>query len=107
LSNRTLRAISRPDDYASLALMIAFFLAGTLAVPNQPEKGEAALIAFFGLTAFFLVYVPFSKICHYLYYPFTRYFLGLTLGRRGVWPPARGRRGSASSADGTAAGRPS
>jgi hypothetical protein len=30
--------------------------------------------------------VPFSKISHYLYYPFTRYYLGKTLGRRGVYP---------------------
>jgi hypothetical protein len=44
------------------------------------------MIAFFILTAFFLIYVPFSKISHYLYYPFSRIFLGRTLGRRGVWP---------------------
>ncbi len=92
LADRRLRAISRPDDYASLVLMIAFFLAGALAVPNTPEEGEAALIAFFGLTAFFLVYVPFSKICHYLYYPFTRAMLGRSLGHRGVLPPARAGR---------------
>lgn len=98
LTDRRLRAVSRPDDYASIVLMIAFFLAGTLAVPNKPEEGEAALIAFFVLTAFFLVYVPFSKICHYLYYPFTRYFLGRTLGHRGVLPPARhGRRAPAAA----------
>ncbi|MCK7484043.1 MAG: hypothetical protein M0C28_49015 [Candidatus Moduliflexus flocculans] len=45
-------------------------------MPNRPESGEGPLIAYFGLTAFFLVYVPFSKICHYLYYPFTRFYLG-------------------------------
>ncbi len=46
--------------------------------------------SFFILTAFFLIYVPFSKISHYLYYPFTRYYLGKTLGHRGVHPPVRG-----------------
>ncbi|MEN6312062.1 MAG: hypothetical protein ABFD80_11050, partial [Acidobacteriota bacterium] len=47
----------------------------------------------FALTAFFLVYVPSSKICHNLYYPFTRDFLGRTMGHRGTLPPksARGR----------------
>jgi hypothetical protein len=30
--------------------------------------------------------VPFSKISHYLYYPFTRYYLGKSLGYRGVYP---------------------
>ena len=30
--------------------------------------------------------VPFSKIGHYLYYPITRYYLGRSLGYRGVFP---------------------
>ena len=38
------------------------------------------------LTAFFLFYVPFSKISHYIFYPFTRWYLGKTLGHRGVYP---------------------
>jgi hypothetical protein len=33
--------------------------------------------------------VPFSKISHYLYYPFMRYYLGRTLGYRGVFPIQR------------------
>jgi hypothetical protein len=32
---------------------------------------------------FFLVYVPFTKISHDLYYPFARYALGRTLGSGG------------------------
>ena len=44
------------------------------------------MLTFFLLTAFFLIYVPFSKISHYLYYPFTRYWLGKTLGHRGSLP---------------------
>jgi len=86
LRNPVLRAVSTPDDYAAILLMIAYFALGILAVPNRPERGEGPMIAFFILTAFFLVYVPFSKISHYLYYPFGRYFLGRTLGRRGVLP---------------------
>ena len=46
-------------------------------------------LAYFFLTAFFLVYVPFSKISHYLYYPFARWYLGRTLGHRGVMPLKR------------------
>jgi hypothetical protein len=87
LASPVLRAVSTPDDYASLILMILYFGAAALAVPNTPERGEGPLIAYFGLTALFLVYVPFSKICHYLYYPFTKVFLGRTFGHRGVWPP--------------------
>jgi hypothetical protein len=106
LSDRRLRAVSRPDDYAAVILMILFFSAGVLAVPNRWREGEAPLIAFFALTAFFLVYVPFSKIGHYLYYPFLRYDLGRSLGHRGVLPPARKVRPPAAPS-GRAAGRPS
>jgi nitrate reductase gamma subunit len=92
LNNPVLRRISSPDDYFSLVLLIVWFAAAVLALPNRPEKGEWPLICYFGLTAFFLVYVPFSKICHYLYYPFTRFYLGRSLGHRGALPP-RGTKG--------------
>jgi len=86
VSNPYMRAISSPDDYFSLILLTVWFLFATLAAPNQPQKGEFFLIVYFFMTAFFLIYVPFSKISHYLYYPFTRYYLGKTLGYRGVFP---------------------
>jgi hypothetical protein len=79
----------------ALMLTVWFFFA-MLAVPNQPEKGEAVLLIYFWLTAFFLIYVPFSKISHYLYYPFTRYYFGKTMGYRGVYPLQKeSRRGMA------------
>jgi len=85
-----MRAISSPDDYFSLLLLTVWFFFGVLAAPNNAAGGEGSLLTFFLLTAFFLVYVPFSKISHYLYYPFTRYYLGKTLGHRGVYPVQRG-----------------
>lgn len=84
-----MRVISSPDDYFSLALLTVWFAFAFLAVPNSTAGGEWQLLTFFWLTAFFLVYVPFSKISHYLYYPFTRYYLGKTLGYRGVYPLRR------------------
>ncbi len=81
-----IRRISTPDDFFSVALLTVWFAAGVLAAPNDTARGELHLLAYFLLTAFFLVYVPFSKISHYLYYPFTRYWLGRTLGYRGVFP---------------------
>jgi len=91
-----MRAISSPDDYFSLALLTVWLASATLAAPYGAEEamalassGFALRLAFFLLTAFFLVYVPFSKISHYLYYPFTRYYFGKTMGYRGVYPARR------------------
>ncbi len=85
-----MRALSSPDDYFSLILLTVWFFFAFLSVPNQTTNGETHLLTYFLLTAFFLMYVPFSKISHYLYYPFTRYYLGKTLGHRGVYPVQRG-----------------
>ena len=85
LVNPSIRLISSWDDYFSLMLMILYFALAFFAIPNNYQKSEWPLILFFGLTAFFLIYVPFSKIGHYLYYPFTRFFLGRTMGHRGVY----------------------
>jgi nitrate reductase gamma subunit len=86
-----MRAISSPDDYFSLILLTVWFFFATLAVPNT-SAGETILTIYFWVTAFFLIYVPFSKIGHYLYYPFTRYYLGKTLGYRGVYPMVKSKR---------------
>jgi len=88
--NPYMRKISSPDDYFSLALLTVWFFFAVLAVPNSTARGEWHLVTYFMLTAFFLVYVPFSKISHYLYYPFTRYYFGKTMGYRGVYPLQRG-----------------
>jgi len=88
--NPYMRAISSPDDYFSLALLVVWFAFSILAAPNKPRESEWPLVGYFFLTAFFLVYVPFSKISHYLYYPFARWYLGKTLGHRGVYPIERG-----------------
>ena len=81
--NQYMRAISTPDDYFSLILLTVWFFFATFSVPN---KGGTVQLIYFILTAFFLIYVPFSKISHYLYYPFTRYYLGKTMGFRGTYP---------------------
>lgn len=84
-----IRAISSPDDYFSLSLLIVWLAFSFLAAPNNREASEIPLLVYFFLTAFFLVYVPFSKISHYIYYPFARYYLGRTMGNRGVYPMVR------------------
>jgi nitrate reductase gamma subunit len=89
VGSRYMRAISSPDDYFSLGLLTVWLFSAVLAAPNDATY-ESPLLAFFLLTAFFLVYVPFSKISHYLYYPFTRYYFGKSMGYRGVYPVRRG-----------------
>jgi nitrate reductase gamma subunit len=89
VTQKMIRAISSPDDYFSLILLTVWFFFATLAVPNRADQGEGILITYFILTAFFLIYVPFSKISHYLYYPITRYYFGKTMGYRGVYPIKR------------------
>lgn len=86
LSNPAIRLISTPDDLFSLGLLTVWSFASIFAAPNRPDLGEGPLLVYFIMTAFFLVYVPFSKISHYLYYPFTRFYFGRTMGYRGVYP---------------------
>ena len=89
-----MRLISTPDDYFSLVMLTIWFglgactqayLMGVWGMTN-----EMLLVAYLYLTSFFLLYVPFSKISHYLYYPFTRTYIGRALGQRGSYPVARG-----------------
>jgi nitrate reductase gamma subunit len=92
ITNKYIRAISSPDDYFSLVLLTVWFFFAFRSVPNNTQGGETVLLVYFILTAFFLIYVPFSKISHYLYYPFTRYYFGKTMGYRGVYPLAKAKR---------------
>jgi nitrate reductase gamma subunit len=87
-----LRLISSPDDYFAVIMLTGWFLSGLLAQAHVLGwlRSELFLVAFLLATSFFLIYVPFSKISHYLYYPFTRYWLGRSLGHRGSMPYARG-----------------
>jgi nitrate reductase gamma subunit len=87
-----LRLISSPDDYFSVVMLTGWFLSGILAQAHFLGwlQSELVLVVFLLATSFFLIYVPFSKISHYLYYPFTRYWLGRSLGHRGSMPYVRG-----------------
>jgi hypothetical protein len=86
VGGKYMRAISTPDDYFSLILLTVWLFFAALSSTNDTSGGVWHLVTFFVMTVFFLVYVPFSKISHYLYYPFTRYYFGKTMGRRGVYP---------------------
>jgi hypothetical protein len=75
-----MRVISSPDDYVALVMVLLFLLTGLMILLDWGP----GTIAYFVIAAFFLVYEPFSKIRHYIYYPFARYFYGAASARRGV-----------------------
>ena len=80
-----MRLISTPDDIFAVFTLAVWFATGVLAQGYYIGlfEQEIFLTIFLLCTSFFLVYVPFSKISHYLYYPFTRWYIGKTLGHRG------------------------
>ncbi len=81
ISRAELRLISSPDDYFALVVLNLFFLSGIWALGTADTTG---MWVFFIMTTFFLVYVPFSKISHYITYPFARWYYGVNFGGRGV-----------------------
>ncbi|MCX7671417.1 MAG: hypothetical protein N2439_15275 [Anaerolineae bacterium] len=75
-----LRAISAPDDYFALVYANLLFITCIPATLRLPVWTQI----FFILVAVIIAVVPFTKISHYIYYPFARYFYGAYLGRRGI-----------------------
>lgn len=76
-----MRMISSMDDYFAIIILDLFFLSGIWAMATGQT---VALYIFFAMTTFFLLYVPFSKISHYITYPFSRWYYGTHFGGRGV-----------------------
>lgn len=81
-----MREISSPDDYFCLGLLTLWMVSGIF---NAPQFSAFWLVAYFGTATFFLFYVPFSKISHYICWPFLRYYMGKHFGHRGVYPKKR------------------
>jgi hypothetical protein len=81
LLERDLKALSTPDDFAAV-LVVSIFLASAglwLVLPvAQPF--------FYLASAVLLVYAPFSKIRHCIYYAYSRMFFGKFVGTRAILP---------------------
>ncbi|MFC2038464.1 hypothetical protein ACFLUG_01675 [Chloroflexota bacterium] len=85
-TDKALRMVSNVDDYFSVVTLELFFLSGVLALLlNTPLWNTT----YFLIAAFFLFYVPFSKISHYIYFFFAGVITGSRYGWRGVAPQAR------------------
>jgi nitrate reductase gamma subunit len=79
LNDPTMRLLSTPDDYFSLAL-VTLFLASGAVTAIKPDF----LPAFWVVSGITLAYAPFGKIKHFIYFFYERVFIGLFFGRRGV-----------------------
>ena len=75
-----LKIISYPDDYFSLFLVLLFNASGILALLGIVWGSYL----YFTVVGIFLIYAPFSKIHHYLYYPFARFFYGNETAHKGT-----------------------
>lgn len=74
-----LRAISTPDDHASV-LIVNIFLA-TICIALLQSNWMPVMYL---VSAVMLVYIPMGKIRHCIYFFFSRFFYGQFVGRRAV-----------------------
>ena len=78
---RNLKALSTPDEYFAVLLVSLFLATAALWLINP-----AAQVYFYVISAVMLVYAPFSKICHCIYFAYVRLFFGKFVGSRAVLP---------------------
>ncbi len=78
---RNLKALSTPDDYFAVLMVSAF-----LAASSAWLAGWVSLPVFYIVSGLMLVYAPFSKIRHCIYFAYSRLFFGRFVGTRAVLP---------------------
>jgi hypothetical protein len=81
LIEHNLKAVSTKDDLFAV-LLVSLFLAAAalwLLIPG-------AMPAFYLISAGMLIYAPFSKIRHCIYFAYSRLFYGKFIGSRAVLP---------------------
>jgi hypothetical protein len=79
LAEENLRVLSVADDYFSAFLTSLFVALAFLSLLSP-----STLPAFYVVSAVMLVYIPFGKIRHCVYYFYSRFFFGVIFGHRGV-----------------------
>lgn len=79
LVENNLRMISNLDDHISLWLVSVFLLFTSLS-HFFPSTSPVMFLS----SSIMLIYIPFSKIRHFLYFFFSRLFFGNHLGKRGI-----------------------
>jgi nitrate reductase gamma subunit len=81
LVERNLKSLSTPDDYFSVLLVSLFLASASIWLFNP-----ASLPLFYLISAAMLVYAPFSKIRHCIYFAYSRLFYGKVVGSRAIFP---------------------
>lgn len=76
-----MRFLSTPDDYVSNGLVTAMQLLTALYLLSVP-----VLLPYSLVMTLLLLWLPFGKTKHVLYFFFARWHLGYFYGRRGTWP---------------------
>ncbi len=80
-SDRHLKVLSTKDDYFAV-LLVSLFIGVTGLWLIMP----AFTILYYAISALMLVYAPFSKIRHCIYFAYSRWFYGKFVGSRAVLP---------------------
>jgi nitrate reductase gamma subunit len=84
LTLEKMRYLSNPDDYISNILVTLFHLVTLGVLVNQ------SVVPIYNFcVGLLLLYLPFGKLKHLLYFFAARYHLGLFYGWRGIWPVKR------------------
>jgi hypothetical protein len=81
LVEKSLKALSTPDDHFAILLVSLFLASAGLAAWNL-----AQLPLFYVVSALMFVYMPLGKIRHCIYFAFSRLFFGKFFGRRAIYP---------------------
>jgi nitrate reductase gamma subunit len=81
MMNPVTRMISNRGDYVGSILLFLVMLSGCLALARSYESLR---VAHFFLAELLLLYFPFSTMMHTFTFPFSRGFMGVHYGRRGV-----------------------
>jgi hypothetical protein len=74
-----MRDLSTPDDYFALGITTLFVATGAIAALSVNLVSLFWIVV--GIT---MAYLPFGKLRHSVYFSYSRAFLGLVFGRRGV-----------------------
>jgi hypothetical protein len=81
LVESNLKSLSTVDDYVSVLLVSLFLASASLWLLYSP-----GLPIFYLTSAAMLVYAPFSKIRHCIYFVYSRLFYGKMIGSRAILP---------------------